>query len=448
MKLQKITEEPGNYLVGFHDIDPWSSNHKEILCLRSDSMVNIPSEENQAEIVLVNLEDGKVKTIDQTMCWNFPQGGRQAWIRSKDDDKIIYNTRIGDEFVAKIVDKEGSEFLTCDKATNCVSPCYKYSYGLNYERLYRLGGYGYAGVVDKTKGINAPSNDGIWKIDLTTGKSSLILSLQDITKIEGNTTVLQETEHYVTHILASPNGKKISFLHRYWLPDGGIQTRLIICGSDGKNGEVWDEGFLSHFDWVDDDTIIMWGKPASKAQALRSSSFLKSIPLLSPIIQGLKPLIKKILGKKIIPSGYYKLVSSDKKFLSEKFSEVLPLSDGHPSFCPEKRNLLLTDTYPDENMERELMILNTDDQKLHKITKLKESTQKGSDKNFISIEKYIDSDMLKKFSMKHFIHSRSGVHCDFHPRWRRDGKYICIDSNHEDFRSIYIYQVPKELLNE
>jgi len=445
MNLKNITEEKGHYLVGFNDIDPWSSNHKEILCLKTESMVDIPSEENQAEVVLVNLESGKVKTLDQTMCWNFPQGGRQAWIRTNDGDKIIYNIRKKNKFIAKIIDKDGAHILNCDKPTYALSPCSNYSYGLNYERLYRLGGYGYAGVIDNSEGNNLPKDDGIWKTDLTTGKSKLILSIKSVAETNGNSKILKETEHYLTHILPSPNGEKISFLHRYWLPDGGIQTRLIICDSNGKNTQVWDEGFMSHFDWANNESIIMWGKPTSKAQALRSSSFLTNIPLLSPILQGLKPLIKKVLGKKLIPEGYYKLVSYEKRFKSIKYSELLPTEDGHPSFCPSKRNLLLTDTYPNSNSERELVIIDNKSSTIHTLFKLKESQLKPSEKNFNSITKYIDSDILQNFSKKHFIHARSGIHCDFHPRWRRDGEYICIDSNHEDFRSVYIIKIKKDL---
>lgn len=440
MNLRKITEEEGHYLVGFHDIDPWSSNHKQILCLRTKTMEDIPSEENQAEVVLVELETGNVKSLDKTICWNHPQGGRQAWIRKEDEDLVVYNTREDGKFIAKIVDTDGNQVLICDKPTYALSPCFKFSYGLNYERLYRLGAYGYAGVMDKTEGVNAPTDDGLWKTDLNTGKSKLILSISEVIKVEGNTKVLEDSEHYITHISPSPDGKKICFLHRYWLPDGGIQTRLLVCDKDGKNAQVWDEGFLSHFDWINNDSILIWGKPASKVQALRSSSFLKTIQFLSPILQAIKPLIKKVLGKKVIPEGYYKTVSYDTRFKSIKYSEYLPTIDGHPSFCPSNRDLLLTDTYPDENFERELIIFDTSNNNITNLCKLKESSIKPSEKNFDSIIKYVDKDMLQKFSKKHFVHSRSGIHCDFHPRWRSDGKYVCIDSNHEDFRSVYIIE--------
>ncbi|MFC3200249.1 hypothetical protein ACFOEW_00240 [Alteromonas oceani] len=445
MKLQAITNEQGNYLVGFHDIDPWSSDGNRFLAIRVDSLLDIPSNDSYAEIVTVDLSTGAVQVLDKTTCWNFPQGGRQCWVRNEDSDLVIFNIVQDNKFTAKIVDTDGQLVHFCDKPTNCISPCQKYSYGLNYERMYRLGGYGYPGVKDTSEGIHKPKDDGIWKTDLDSGKSELILSLYDITMLKGNSAVLEETDHYVTHILPSPNGSKICFLHRYWLPDGGIQTRLIISDSDGHNAGVWDEGFMSHFDWIDDESILIWGKPVSKAQSLRSSSSLQTIPFLPTMLQMIKPIARKVLGKKIIPQGFYKVVSKNNKFSTTKFSEKLPVGDGHPSFSPLNRDLLLTDTYPNEKWERELLILDCKSDELHNLGKLAQCSLAPSDKNYGSILSYTDKNMMSKFSKKHFVYSRSGIHCDFHPRWKSDGSYFAIDSNHEGRRNVYIVDVNKEI---
>ncbi len=445
MDIKKITEEKGHYLVGFHDIDPWSSNSNTFLCLKVESMEEIPNANTYAEIVLVDLESGKVSPLDRTICWNFPQGGRQAWIKKGSTDRIIFNVLYENRFVAKIIDTEGSLVRFCDKPTYCISPCQEFSYGLNYERMYRLGGYGYAGVMDKTAGIHTPEEDGIWKTDLATGNSELILSLKEIAHTKGNGPILFETDHYVTHILPSPDGSKICFLHRYWLPDGGIQTRLVICDNDGTGSEVWDEGFLSHFDWIDNESIMIWGKPITKAQALRSSSFLQKAPIIPALLQLVKPVVRKLLGKKIIAQGFYKIVTTREKFSNEKFSEELPIQDGHPSFCPKNRSLLLTDTYPNEDWVRQLMVFDCKENKLHVFGELKQSDKKPSAVNYESVLPYIDKDVMKKFSMDNFVYSRSGIHCDFHPRWKSDCGYFAIDSNHEGYRSVYIVKLPEEL---
>ncbi len=441
MGFKKITEERGNYLVGFHDIDPWSSDGNNFLALRVGSMEEIPATNTYAEIVSVNLDSGAVKVLDRTICWNFPQGGRQSWIRSEDGDTVVFNVLKDGQFIAKIIDSDGQLIRYCDKPIYRVSPCQMFSYGLNYERMYRLGGYGYAGVKDQSAGDHAPQNEGIWKTNLNTGQSELLITLSEIAALQGNSLVINDTDHYVTHILPSPNGSSVCFLHRYWLPDGGIQTRLIVCGNDGGDAEVWDEGFLSHFDWIDNESILVWGKPASKVQVLRSSIYLQKIPLLPSFLQLIKPVVKTLLGRKIVPQGFYRAVSSKDRFTSRKFSENLPVEDGHPSFCPSDRSLLLTDTYPNRDLFRRLMILNCKTGQLHMLGELRQSNKKPSEEAMKAVMPFIDKNVLKKFSKKHFIYSRSGVHCDLHPRWNSDGDYFAIDSNHEGQRNVYIMEL-------
>lgn len=437
IKAKPVTLVEGNYLVGFHDCDPWSSNGRDFLCLQVDSMVDIPSTDSVANVVLINPDNGVVHRVGETSCWNFPQGGRQAWIRGP-QEYIVFNVLEGGRFIGKLVDTAGNLIRYLEQPHYTVSRCQRFSYGLNYERMYRLGGYGYAGVVDKTAGVNAPEDDGLWKTELATGISKLILSIDMVTSLAGAAPVLSDTDHYITHILPSPDGSKLCFLHRYWLPDGGIQTRLIVCSSEGENAEVWDEGFLSHFDWIDNDSVLIWGKPASKAQALRSSSVLHRIPGASSLLQRAKPLLRCLLGKRLVPSGYYKRVSSVSKFTSDKFSDLLPIGDGHPSFFPGNRDLLLTDTYPDSSGMRELLVVDAKQAMRFDLCHFVQSDAAPSERNLESVLEFVDAGVLQKFSKSHFVYSRSGVHCDFHPRWNSRKLMFSFDSNHEGHRNVYI----------
>ena len=51
--------------------------------------------------------------------------------------------------------------------------------------------------------------------------------------------------------------------------------------------------------------------------------------------------------------------------------------------------------------------------------------------------KGVNADILKTISEEQLAFTRSGLHCDLHPRWSRDGKWCVFDSIHEGSRQIY-----------
>ncbi len=89
--------------------------------------------------------------------------------------------------------------------------------------------------------------------------------------------------------------------------------------------------------------------------------------------------------------------------------------DGHCSYSP-CRTFILTDTYPDPRNFRTLILY-------------RESTDERID-------------LAKFYAPPELI---GPVRCDLHPRWSRDGRYICIDSAHEGDRQLYIIPLEKFL---
>lgn len=83
-----------------------------------------------------------------------------------------------------------------------------------------------------------------------------MVSIQDISECDATTSAHNGFHHYVTHLVLSPNGKRIAFLHRFFLSDGGLRTRLMTIGVDGKDLRCLAVGFLSHFDWRNDNSSL------------------------------------------------------------------------------------------------------------------------------------------------------------------------------------------------
>lgn len=87
-------------------------------------------------------------------------------------------------------------------------------------------------------------------------------------------------------------------------------------------------------------------------------------------------------------------------------------ADGHPSYSPDG-SLVVTDTYPNRARIAEVKIMKDD--KINVIAKVFAPFRYDND-----------------------------TRCDLHPRWRRDGKCICIDSVFEGRRGLYIIPVKHE----
>jgi hypothetical protein len=86
--------------------------------------------------------------------------------------------------------------------------------------------------------------------------------------------------------------------------------------------------------------------------------------------------------------------------------------DGHCSFSPD-RHWVLNDTYPDEYGMRTLMLYHWRDGRR--------------------------IDLARLYSPKERWWGE--IRCDLHPRWRRDGAQICIDSVHNGQRQMYTMDV-------
>jgi hypothetical protein len=86
--------------------------------------------------------------------------------------------------------------------------------------------------------------------------------------------------------------------------------------------------------------------------------------------------------------------------------------DGHCSFSPDRR-WVLNDTYPDAYGMRTLMIYRWRDGKR--------------------------IDLARLYSPKERWWGE--IRCDLHPRWRRDGKRICVDSVHNGERQMYMIDI-------
>jgi hypothetical protein len=370
-----------HHFFGYYDKSPWNTTGTRLLCHQTAFTDRPPSEEDAATIGMVHLDDGnRFESIAKTWAWNFQQGAMLRWHPAAPNQKILYNDRRNHRFVAIEVDLETREERVFERPVYAVTPDGRTAFSLNFSRLqdYRRG-YGYPGVPDPWRGIQAPEDDGVHRMDLETGTSTLLVSLAQLAALNPRPE-MANTVHWVNHLQTSPTGRRVAFLHRWRIGEHDWGSRLYCLGIEGDNLRcLLDGGMVSHYDWRDDNTILVWARDQNHGDRFLWVD-------IDVLVRG-------------------------------TFAEESVKTDGHCSFSPD-RSWVLNDTYPDEYNMRTLMVLRSKDEKRINLARL-----------FAPPE------------------IRGELRCDLHPRWRRDGRQVCIDSLHSGHRQVYIVDLPSIVTN-
>ncbi|MCK5775777.1 MAG: hypothetical protein KAH25_06370, partial [Bacteroidales bacterium] len=187
LPIRAITKGPKYRWFGYYDKLQFDPSNRYILGMEVDFEYRSPTSEDVIKLGYIDLKDhDKWVEIGETRAWGWQQGCMLQWV-SGTSSKVIWNDRREDEFVSIIKDIETGEEKIIPKAIYTISPDGKYAVGTDFPRIqfYRPG-YGYVGVKDPFIDQNAPATAGIFKINLKTGKSKLIINYQDIAKIPFN----------------------------------------------------------------------------------------------------------------------------------------------------------------------------------------------------------------------------------------------------------------------
>ena len=435
-KIIPATNGPKHHLFGFHDLVAFNQTGEKLLSLEADVINRPPLPGEQFGVGYVLWEKQEFVRLGETCALNYPQGARQQWI---DNTHFIVNNRVGDHWGADIYNVEsGKKVKTIDSTCHILRADKKKCFGINYARLHRLGGYGYIGIDDPYCNEETPEKDGIYVTDIKNNTTKLLVSIQDISECDATTSAHNGFHHYVTHLVLSPNGKRIAFLHRFFLSDGGLRTRLMTIGVDGKDLRCLAVGFLSHFDWRNDNSIFIWGRAGGNIDAMRSNP-LFSNPLIKPFMGVAKSLARKVLKRsKGMSMSFLMCMDKDIKDI-KPFALGIITEDGHPMCCPTDRNIAICDNYPDKLTHcRTLFFYDFEKNERTNLGTFRMSDEQPVTDNFIQFSQGVDLEIMKLFSPALFSFTRSGLHCDLHPRWDANGKMVAFDSIHEGTRQIYI----------
>jgi len=102
----------------------------------------------------------------------------------------------------------------------------------------------------------------------------------------------------------------------------------------------------------------------------------------------------------------------------------------------------ICDTYPDEHKERTLFFYNFEDGTRTDVGKFRMIDERPDMTLQATYFDGLDKNILSLFTPEQLAFTRSGLHCDLHPRWDANGKMVAFDSIHEGSRQIYVAHNP------
>ena len=115
--------------------------------------------------------------LAETTAWNWQQEAQLQWVQDRNtgQESVLFNDRRDGGLAATILDPDSCEQRTVDFPIYTVSPSGQDALSLNYARLFDVRkDYGIAGFADPYKDVLRPEQDGIFSIDLSTGKRKLV----------------------------------------------------------------------------------------------------------------------------------------------------------------------------------------------------------------------------------------------------------------------------------
>lgn len=378
-----ITRGPAHHWFGYYDKLQFDPADRYVLSNQVTFEHRTPTAADVIRVGMIDTSEGdKWIELGTSRAWGWQQGCMLQWVPHTDGE-VMWNDREGDapagRHVCRILNVKTREQRTIGRPIYTLSPDGRYGLSVNFARLqFFRPGYGYVGLPDPHADDPAPSEDGIFRVDMKTGAAELILSLSEMAKIPHLGKRLENAWHWFNHLLVSPDGQRFIALNRWRTknPQTGelsrmFTTRMITANLDGdaeiRSRDVFvldPSGYTSHFIWRDPEHVCMWTRPEGRKEA------------------------------------FY--LFRDRTREIEIVGDGVMTKNGHNTYVPNTNNeWILNDTYPDADRNQHVYLYHVP------------SGRRVELGRFNSPKAYAGE-----------------WRCDTHPRSSNSGRTVCIDSPH------------------
>ncbi|MBM3334971.1 hypothetical protein FJY63_09955 [Candidatus Sumerlaeota bacterium] len=257
-----VTRGPKFHWFGYYDKFQLDVTGRYLLCMETDFEHRLPESNEAVKISMVNLADGdKWTELGESRAWAWQQGCMLQW-RPGSDREVVWNDREGDRFVCRVLDVKTRNLRTLPRAVGTISPDGKIGLCEDYSRIWNFrAGYGYAGIPDRFADQPAPAEIGVWRMDMDSGETRLLVSVADLVKIPYPKQNPGD-RHYVNHLSWSPDGRRFLMFNRW--AGAGQPTRVFTMDAEGRDLRLLSARGASHWTWRDPEHVLIWANGGYK----------------------------------------------------------------------------------------------------------------------------------------------------------------------------------------
>lgn len=259
--VRAITRGPRFHWFGYYDKWEFDPTNRYVLSNEASFEHRSPRADDSINVGMVDLQDDdRWIPLGETRAWCWQQGCMLQWLPGARSE-VVWNDRVDGRFVSHVLDVSTRERRTIPAPVYAISPDGRWTVAPDFRRLHNTRpGYGYAGLPDPNHDVPAPDDAGLWRTDLQSGRSELLLSFRQVAALPYEGPSPRDAKHWFNHLLVNPDGSRFAFLHRWQgAGDRSFVTRLITANADGTGLHVLDpHGKTSHFIWRDPKHILAW----------------------------------------------------------------------------------------------------------------------------------------------------------------------------------------------
>jgi hypothetical protein len=231
VRVRQITSGPAHHFFGYIGqcrTIPWNASGRYLLALETDFQDRLPGAGDAARVCLIDSREGeRLRVVDRSLGWNPQQGTMFYWNPEQPETQFFFNdrdSRTGKVFTVLFDLTRGPNggrvreyrYEATPVGNGGVAQNGGYFLAINYARMARLRPVtGYKDAWDWTTEVAAPADDGIHRVEVTTGERRLIVSFAQLkAKLAGTIARLEARHLFINHTLNNRNNDRVYFYCR------------------------------------------------------------------------------------------------------------------------------------------------------------------------------------------------------------------------------------------